>query len=621
MIKKIFIFTIITILLATSINIVFLHNNKSIIKYALADIIYKQKSTDLKIKEYINNKNYTMNNPKIIQNPYSISPLTALIIFQTEKDTSIEVYINDEKITTMESSKKHAIPIYGLQENYKNKIKLVTEDKTSKEFIIKTNDYKNNLNILKSDDINYNYFISSNKQNSSVYDSKGKLIWFIDGDYSGDIVFLKNNQFYISDYYEGSNGVDLNYASFLKMDYLGKIYTQTIGEYGYHHEMKLLKNNQAMLLGSKQLSPFLESYVYIIDLKTGETIDYLDFYELFNDISPKWVENLGSNFYLDINSFVYDESTNELIVSCGGLDAIINVNFKTQKIKWIFANPENLPKELEKYVLKSTNNEYPKWPSGITVNDKNEITFQNNNFEYESMQREKLSDYIDSYSSFETYEINEKLKTITKINVYSEGNYFSVLGGKLEYLNNKNKLLNYRWAVKEDAYNVNDVLLGNKDYLNGIVEELDKNNNIIFKAVTKEPIYRVYKMNFYNSLTSNFEPIQYTKIDGNSNKSKIVETNNIKKHLDNSSVCKFDFDVIINRMMITDKYTDEDEIDVLFVNGEKTFIYNYKLNGAKYSVYNVSKFGMPIYLEKGNYKVYIKKNNTYCNTFVTMVFD
>ena len=39
-----------------------------------------------KLEEYFKSYGYTIDNPNIILNPYKISPLTALIIFETKED-------------------------------------------------------------------------------------------------------------------------------------------------------------------------------------------------------------------------------------------------------------------------------------------------------------------------------------------------------------------------------------------------------------------------------------------------------------------------------------------------------------------------------------------------------
>ena len=62
---------------------------------------------------------YTIDNPNVILNPYGISPLTAIILFETEEELPVTITVegkdeNSTYINTFESTKKHYLPIYGL---------------------------------------------------------------------------------------------------------------------------------------------------------------------------------------------------------------------------------------------------------------------------------------------------------------------------------------------------------------------------------------------------------------------------------------------------------------------------------------------------------------------------
>src|SRR5574344_2698460 len=70
---------------------------------------------------------YTIDNPKIILNPYGISPLTALVIFDTKDLTTPTVTIKgNDNLTTytniFKPAKKHYLPIYGLYADTNNEI-------------------------------------------------------------------------------------------------------------------------------------------------------------------------------------------------------------------------------------------------------------------------------------------------------------------------------------------------------------------------------------------------------------------------------------------------------------------------------------------------------------------
>lgn len=100
-----------------------------------------------KEEDYLTYYNYTLDNPNIILNPYNISPLSAIIIFETktEEEANIVVKGKDENSTyknTFQKTKFHYIPVLGLYPDYNNEIIITCGNKTKK-FTIKTSKLPN----------------------------------------------------------------------------------------------------------------------------------------------------------------------------------------------------------------------------------------------------------------------------------------------------------------------------------------------------------------------------------------------------------------------------------------------------------------------------------------------
>lgn len=178
----------------------------------------KQKEIDKSINLY----DYTLDNPNIINNPYNISPLTSLIIFNTYNYCSPIVTIygknNNDLVYKYEENKKHYLIIYGLYSKYDNKIN-VKCGKEEKDIYIKTDklpddieykeiDYNNELNFVNS-----NYLYAVDKDN--------EIRWILTNKYNGNINILDNNNLIIS-----SNELytDSFSTSIIEMNLLGKIY-------------------------------------------------------------------------------------------------------------------------------------------------------------------------------------------------------------------------------------------------------------------------------------------------------------------------------------------------------------------------------------------------------------
>ena len=51
-----------------------------------------------RLNKIVNNGNYTLKNAYVELNPYKISPLSGIIIFQTREDEQIRVYINNKYV-------------------------------------------------------------------------------------------------------------------------------------------------------------------------------------------------------------------------------------------------------------------------------------------------------------------------------------------------------------------------------------------------------------------------------------------------------------------------------------------------------------------------------------------
>lgn len=577
---------------------------------ALGNIIYKQALMDKKIEKY-SNEDYTLKNAKVIENPYSIAPLTALIIFNTKNEESIEVYVNDKKVTTYEKSKKHLIAIYGLKDNYRNKITLKSKNNKAT-YYVKTKEFDGNkINVEKTSDKldNKLFLLSPNFEDNAIYDKNGTLLWYLDGNYAGDIEYIKNGRFYISDPYQGTNGVKINYSSFLEMDYLGKIYKQYISDYGYHHEIEQLSNNRMLVLGYDDDSKYLESVIYIMNLKNGSIEKEFDMYDVLAKIDKSWADSFGDNFDFVCNSAKYNEKTGELLISVRGLSSIMSLDMNTQKINWIFGDPKTYSSKFKKYLLKVTDNSrYPSGQHSAFYTEDGLLGIHNNDFDMFN-QSENFNDYLDNYTSVDLYKIDTKKKTIKTTWSYSDKKLFSKVAGEFKILSNNNKLIDYGWAMKENAYTDKNVSINDTNYLNGVIVQLDENDNILFKATTPDLVYRTYKVNLYEKTTKNFNVESYQKIS-KLKEDKQIKTKTIKNKLDKASSFDGKVEAYINRITLNKEFKKKDKVNIYLVSSNnKTYKYKYKKTSIKTSI------------TKGKYAVYVEVNDKMYDTKKVINFD
>ncbi len=198
-------------------------------------------------EKYFSSFGFTIDNPNIIVNPYGISPLTALILFETDKAVSVTVTIEGKDgdtsySHTFFSNKKHCIPIYGLYADYQNKIIISYEDIT-REFVIKTNALPDDFQYEKLNNGNNLQFISNDKYSYAI-DKNNDVRWYLTKSYFGEFKRLQNGHFLL-----GNNASFTN--QLFEIDFLGKIYYQYYIEDGYFGSF--IETKSSLLVLSKNL--------------------------------------------------------------------------------------------------------------------------------------------------------------------------------------------------------------------------------------------------------------------------------------------------------------------------------------------------------------------------------
>ena len=253
---------------------------------------------------YLTPYGYTMEDANIVLNPYDISPLTALILFETTKEEEITVIIKGKDETTnitntFVNSKTHYIPIYGLYPDTENEIILKTNKKEVK-YKIKTSplptDLQSQIIVNYNDDmtfLNYNNYIYAQDKNNDIR-------WYLEGEYKYNITKLKNENYLISTSTLNTEGFPIG---IMEIDLLGKIYKQYNIENGYHG--KVIENNDSYYILSKDLIE--------IDKQTGYILNKTTLKDEYNDITYNETNNvislLNAENTLSINLLNKEEIT------------------------------------------------------------------------------------------------------------------------------------------------------------------------------------------------------------------------------------------------------------------------------------------------------------------------
>lgn len=333
------------------------------------DIIAYQKNRETEI---LANTNYSIDNPNVILDPYNISPLTAVVIFETSDLSTATVTIEgkdgDKDITnTFLPSKVHILPIYGLYPDYNNTV-IISSSGEEKTLTIKTNPLPDDLEngkSLDSDNENEFFFTTSANGKPVGYDKNGNIRWYLNKNYKWDFMRLSNGHILMGNDHLMS---DPYYSiGLVEMDMLGKVYFEYNIPGGYHHDVYELSNGNFLVASNNFGSGTVEDYIVEIDRNTGEIVKKIDLYDLMPN-------NDGADWF-SMNSLVYDAGTNSITVAGSKQNMLLNIDYTSGEINWIIA--DKVDKKYEKYLLAADDITFPINPKGLVLTGNNKIAFIN----------------------------------------------------------------------------------------------------------------------------------------------------------------------------------------------------------------------------------------------------
>lgn len=580
---------------------------------AILEMVSNQESINERLDKISNEKKYTFNDAYVEVNPYKISPLSGIIIFNTNKEETVTVYINDTLTTIMEATKKHVIPIYGLLENFDNKIKLVMNDEeivysmktdaSNLEFPLTVNTRSETLN---SEEM---YFtVASYSTYLTAWDNLGNLRFYLTVDNRMDVEWLSNGHFLIG---TSQGQFAENFVAFVEMDYLGKIYNYYVPSNGYSFEFQNLSDGTIMLAGGKNPVYLEEQVIYTIDPNSGDTKELINLAQVILSIDPEFDKvYLGQKAIR--NAFYYNETTDELLVSFRGLDAVLSFNFKAKSLNWVFTNEANelFTREVWKnYLVKNKKGIYPLGQHSVIFTSEGDIAIFNNGYNrlhgFENGGNDLVSYYRDNYSSVDIFKIsNNEAKLVWS---FDDGrSMFSHQYGSVKETN-LGYLMNFGYNLKNE-YRLNEggslsKAEADQDNIYSRIIEVDKKKNILFDATCEEGKFRAFKHSLYSETTKNsnvailniYEKIEESLLEESTYKNENILSANEWIYTTNFTKNTFNTNYEIN---------EDDEINLYLVNKTgKIYILKYKDKdtSAKNKIFNIN-------LPNGEYSLYINLN-------------
>lgn len=309
------------------------------------------------IRALLEKGEYSFRNILVLNNPYKVSPLSALMVFNTDIECKVEYTIKgksvgggsddytrcDETVT-----KYHRVPVLGLYEGCFNKVKVRLLDQygteiASKNIRIKTPQLSEPVHdcvkITKSEQPFTGEFIfvsGGYKGGVYAFDAKGNIRFALNRipQYYGvhlfdDGRFLFPEKNMRIPAYGNAHTVIIH-----EMDMLGRVYRTYHQKYGIHHwAIEKEAGGNIFTLSSSVSDSYMENSIIEIDRKTGEIVYELSMNDLFDDTYKT------RNDWAHINSIDYIPEENAVVVSLRNIHTIAKIDLEKREIVWLIAKP------------------------------------------------------------------------------------------------------------------------------------------------------------------------------------------------------------------------------------------------------------------------------------------
>ena len=586
---------------------------------------------------------YTIDNPNIILDPYDASPLTALVLFETndEVEPTITIVGKDELTTyTYESKKsnKHYLPIYGLYADYENTI-IIEYGDVRKEITIKTNPLPDNFILptsIKADKEKLSndlyFFTPSSRGYTCAYDTNGDVRWYLTNYAIWNINKLKNGHMLVST--ERLINAPYYMTGLYEIDMFGKIYNEYSLEGGYHHDYYEMPNGNLLVASDKFNSDegTVEDYIVEIDRQNGNIVKKFDLKSILNMEDGK-SENWSSYDWFHNNAVWYDDKTNSITLSGRHQDAVINISYETGNLNWIIGDSTNWSSEYQKYFFKPVGDNFEwQWSQHAAMITPKGYVFLFDNGNNKSKIKENYVSAENSYSRGVMYKIDTNNMTIEQVYEYGKergSEFYSPYISDVDYLDENHYIIHSGGIVYVDGKNSNQPAgLGGADKLVSDTVEI-LNDEIIFEIVLPTNNYRVEKMNFYDNVSYELGSAKRLGSLGTTKTIKVKKgfILNSKKINEEYNSHNISFNLEEDRLVFNGLFKKGTNVNIILYKDMNLNIYKVPISKKPYTALCVDIFteeenekGITVtkYINKvglkGKYKIYLEIDGTVYNT-------
>jgi len=522
--------------------------------------IDKSMKTELK-------RGYKISNPFVALNPYGISPLSALVMFQTKTATkvSMTVFGHDRSVdikNTFPSGTTHILPVYGLYPGEKNKVEFVIEDGSKNKITIETDPLESvvtKATVLKkvkgqfTDGLTFcdPSNTTAESVSSMAYDSNGDIRWYLNEEGRTKPTRRLANGRIMSSTVECIDGSYYS-VGLREMDLIGKIYAVYVFPGGQHHDFIEMPNGNLVICGNSPDQATREDYVYELSRKTGKVVKTFDMKKYF-DITDGQSINKKPGDWFHLNALNYNQKTNTILFSARNLDGVVGINYTTKKMKWFLGDSEGWSKLDPKMFFKpklTKLNSFAKndfqWAyaqhAASFLPDGDIIMFDNGSYRAKKSNREDLVPVAQNYSRGVRYHINTKDMTVEQVWSFGKergDDWYSSYISDIDYVAKGHYIMTSGALLSTSS-------IAKKAKAKGVTNTASvvevKDNKVVFELLINVLCYRTERMQFYTE-TNTYDMNQKGKYYGSFGKQ--VSRSGASYNLDSQTPP--DFDLKVNR--------------------------------------------------------------------------
>ncbi len=444
-------------------------------------LLEKHENQHQEMMETFQNGSYTFEEPLVIQDPYGRSPLSAVVLFETNEPAEITVTVDGQTPETSIShtysdyKEEHKVPVLGLYPDRENTITLTAEtesgDTIETQLVLATSSLPADMldfsvETAQTDRMEEGLTFIQPSYYPTAVDHNGDVRWYSPIKTYNQLKRLDNGNILLATLEEGRE----DYDHLTEMDMLGRVHQSitidmenVVDSPPLHHDTIVMPNGNYLALLHDGSENYVEDELAELDRETGEIVHRINFKDVFPE--TMYEDYTGHNEdvgdWLHINTVWKLENEDALLLSLRNQDTILKISYPQGEIEWLLAPPEGWPEDLEEYVLEPTDEslEFTAGPHAVEAlpdQDGDEDTLDILLFDNNRVYTRGDEEASEAYSQAIQYRINEEEEMVEEI--WSAGAkrgsaFYSRIVGDADYLPNTNHVLMTSGHVLNEAEN------------------------------------------------------------------------------------------------------------------------------------------------------------------------